>query len=261
MLLHLSPAETESSDSWNGRLLLFEPPRDGFRYAIGSDVAEGVGADRSVVEVIRLGTLFEPDEQVAEFASDWHTTGQLVRIIETIGWFYRSSVDELPALAIIEVTGPGLDVCSDLEALGYPNIYERRVLDKSDDTYLNKIGWSTNRQTRPRLQQRSIHALQQGDLILNSPHLFDEMQDFTIDSLKAKAQAKSGRHDDRVMALMIGYVGGHDDEWLAGEDIAGARRRRRLAKRPLLTATGEVVRKDWQNSPITAAQMRAEWND
>lgn len=259
-MLRFSAVPLEGVDSWNGRLLMFEAPRDGFNYALGVDVAEGVGKDRSVVQVLRLGTLYEPDEQVAEFASDWHTTQQLVALIETIGTFYRGD-DGLSALAVIEVTGPGLDVCSDLQGKGYDNVYERRVYDKADDTYLNKIGWSTNRTSRQRLLQRSIHAFSLQDLVINSPHLFDEMQDFTTDQLKAKAQAKAGRHDDRVMALMIGYVGGHDEEWLSGDDIATDRRLLRKKNQPILTAAGKLVRKDWQNMPITAAEMRAAWNE
>lgn len=258
-MLKLAAVPLEGADHWNGRLLIFEPPRDGFCYVLGVDVAEGVGKDRSVIEVLRLGTLVEPDEQVAEFASDWHTTQGLVAVIETLGTFYKGS-DGLSALAVIETTGPGLDVCSDLEGKGYDNVYERRVYDKSDDTFLNKIGWSTNRATRPRLISKGIHAFSLGDLLINSTYLFDEMQDFTGDPLKAKVQAKVGRHDDRVMALLIGYHGGHDEEWLAGDDIAADRRMRRAKNRPILTATGELVRKDWQNTAITYDQMKAEWS-
>lgn len=253
-------ADPDTPDAWNGRLLIYEQPRHGHRYVLGVDVAEGVGKDRSVIEVIRYGTLLEPDEQVAEWASDFHTTRELLDVVETLGWFYQGS-DDLPALVVIEVTGPGMDVCSDLAGKGYPNLYERQIWDKLDETFANKIGWSTNRATRPRLISKGIHAFSQKDLVVNSPHLFDEMQDFTGDPLKAKTQAKSGRHDDRVMALLIGYHGGHDEEWLAGEDVAAERRARATRLKPTLTAAGQVVKKDWQNTAITYDQMRAEWSD
>lgn len=256
--LQLRAVPLEGPEAWNGRLLVYEQPRDGFEYILGVDVAEGVGQDRSVVQVLRLGTRYEPDEQVGEWASDWHTTNQLVKVIETIGWFYRSA--DLPALAVIEITGPGMDVCSDLAGRNYPNIYERQVWDHAEDTYAHKIGWSTNRTTRPRLISKGIHAFSQQDLLVNSPHCLDEMQDFSGDPLKAKTQAKAGRHDDRIMALLIGYHGGHDQEWLAGEDIADERRKFRQRGKPVLTAAGDLVRKDWQNMPITNEQMRREWN-
>lgn len=259
-MLRLTPVVLEGHDSWNGRLLVYEPPRDGFNYAIGVDVAEGVGADRSVCSVLRLGTLDDDDLQVAEWACDCRTTKELGQVAETLGHFYQGK-DGLPALLVIEITGPGLDVLSDLAGINYNNLYERRVYDKRDGTTTNKLGWSTNRTSRPRMLQRVLYALQQGDLTLNSPHLLDEMQDFTTDSTLAKARAKSGRHDDRVMAMMLAFCGGHDDEWLSGEDVAADRRLKRRRLKPVLTSAGKVVKKDYQNTALTYAEMKALWNE
>lgn len=258
-MLRLTPVTLEGHDAWNGRLLVYEAPRDGFNYSIGVDVAEGVGADRSVCSVVRLGTLNEDDLQVAEWACDCRTTKELGQVAETLGNFYQGR-DGMPALLVIEITGPGLDVLSDLAGTNYNNLYERRVYDKRDGTTTNKLGWSTNRTSRPRMLQRVLHALQQGDLHLNSPYLLDEMQDFTTDSTLAKARAKSGRHDDRVMSLMLAYCGGHDDEWLSGEDVAADRRVKRKRLKPVLTSSGKVVKKDYQNTALTYAEMKALWN-
>jgi len=157
---------------------------------------------------------------------------------------------------------PGLDALSDLAGINYPNLYERRIYDKRDGTTTNKLGWSTNRQSTPRMLQRVLHALQQGDLGLHSPYLLDEMQDFSTDGVLAKARARSGRHDDRVMALMLAYCGGHDDEWLSGDDIAADRRmRRRKLQQPQLTASGRPVKKDYQNTAISYAEMKARGGD
>lgn len=259
-LLRLHPAKLEGGDAWNGRLLVYEAPQDGYNYAIGVDVAEGVGADRSVCSVIRLGTLEADDVQVAEWACDCRTTKELGQVAETLGHFYQGR-DGLPAMLVIEVTGPGLDVLSDLAGLSYNNLYERRVYDKRDGTTTNKLGWSTNRTSRPRMLQRVLHALQQGDLTLNSPYLLDEMQDFTTDSTLAKARAKSGRHDDRVMAVMLAYCGGHDEEWLSGDDVAAERRLKRKRMKPVLTSSGKAVKKDYQNTAISYDDMKASWND
>lgn len=259
-LLRLTPTTMEGLDAWNGRLLVYEAPSDGYNYAIGVDVAEGVGKDRSVCSVVRLGTLEREDEQVAEWACDCRTTKELGRVAETLGHFYQGR-DGLPALLVIEITGPGLDVLSDLAGTNYQNLYERRVYDKADGTTTNKLGWSTNRTSRPRMLQRLLYALQQGDIVLNSPYLLDEMQDFTTDSTLAKARAKSGRHDDRVMGVMLAYCGGHDDEWLSGDDIAADRRLRRRQRQPVLTSSGKVVKKDYQNTALTYAEMKALWNE
>lgn len=55
-------------DGWNGRLRMWERPDDNEHYVIGVDAGKGVGRDRSVIEVLRKGTKYRPDEQVAEFA-------------------------------------------------------------------------------------------------------------------------------------------------------------------------------------------------
>jgi hypothetical protein len=210
--------------------------------------------------VLRLGTIDADDVQVAEWACDCRTTKELGQVAETLGHFYRGK-DGLPAMLVIEVTGPGLDVLSDLAGINYQNLYARRIYDKVDGTTTNKLGWSTNRTSRPRMLQRLLHALQNKDLLLNSPYLLDEMQDFTTDATLAKARAKSGRHDDRVMSLALAYCGGHDDEWLAGEDIAAERRAKRRRLKPVLTASGKVVKKDYQNTAVSYAELKASWNE
>lgn len=218
---------------WNGRLAMWEEPRQGFSYSLGVDVAKGVGKDRSVIEVIRIGTREFPDEQVAEFASDFHDTTQFAAIINAVGRLYCDDTN-MEALATIECNGPGVDVQSDLRLIhGYSNIFVWKVYDKRLNIYTNKLGWWTNRSTRPRLIARGIHALTQRDLILHSEELFDELEDFQRDANMADAAAmglRGGeRHDDRVMAILIAYVGAHDEEWIAGMDVAGERRRLQIA--------------------------------
>src|SRR5688500_8664773 len=56
-------------------LLIFEPPRSRprhreFQYLLGVDVGDGLEQDRSVCCVTRVGTLDEPEEEVAQFVSD-----------------------------------------------------------------------------------------------------------------------------------------------------------------------------------------------
>jgi len=86
-LLKLNPTTLEGHTGWNGRLLLYEAPRDGFNYAVGIDTAEGVGLDRSVCQILRLGTLVHADMQVGEWASDCRTTKELAHVAETLGHF------------------------------------------------------------------------------------------------------------------------------------------------------------------------------
>jgi hypothetical protein len=249
-------------DYWNGRVLIWDPPEMGASYCIGVDVAEGVGGDRSVIEVLRRGDLSRPDEQVAEFASDYHDPLDLSPIVAELGRFYRDD-DGTAALAIVEANGLGEGVILDLNTrLEYDNLFRWKVYDKVTNLETNRLGWWTNRTSRPKLIARGVHAIIKSDLVMHSTFLFEEWTDFQRDHYLARAAATSGHHDDRVMAMLMAHWGAHDDEWVAGIDIAEQRR--------LLTAAGTVLqakeekvgrRADYQNRAITAAQMDQEADD
>jgi hypothetical protein len=255
---------------WNGRLLIWEEPLPGEEYVIGVDPAEGAGEDRSAIEVLRRGTRTRPDEQVAEFCSDHHNPLELVPIVNMLGRFYASSEGE-EALAIIECnTVGGADLQLTLRTQhDYGNLFVWKIYDKRTNLYTQRFGWWTNRTTRPKLIVRGMHALTHGDLLVNSPFLLDEMEDFERDPYTAKIKARSGRHDDRVIAFLISHVGAHDDEWIAGDDVAEERRvltsAARLAEASKEGAsTGEAptpkVAADWQNTGCTLQQMYEAWD-
>ena len=247
------------ADWWNGRLVMWDTPELHASYTIGVDVAEGVGRDRSVIQVLRRGDLKRPDEQVAEFASDYHDPLDLNGIINAIGRFYRDD-DGLEALVIIEENGLGNGMSLDLSTrLDYANLFRWKVYDRITNTTTNRLGWWTNRTTRPKLIAKGKYAIIHGDLLMNSVELFKEWKWFQPDHYMARAAAASNRHDDRVMALLMAHWAAHDDEWLSGEDVAEQRR--------LLTAAGEVLqtkeekvgrKADWQNRAISYDQMIAE---
>lgn len=245
---------------WNGRMLIWEPPSSEDDYAIGVDVAGGVGSDRSVVQVIRRGDLKRPDEQVAEFASNYHDPVEFADIVAAIGRIYTSK-DGDEAFCTMEVNGGYGDTCiNELRGrLDYTNLFVWKVYDKRTNLETNRLGWYTTRSTRPKLVARGIHAFALGDIIINSPLLLDEMEDFESDDVIAKAKARFGKHDDRVMALLIGYWGMHDDEWLSGEDIAEKRRLLTDARDVMETKKAENVKKiDWQNSAVSLDRMWAD---
>lgn len=245
---------------WNGRLLVWELPLQGESYVLGVDVAEGVGGDRTVVEVIRRGTAIRPDEQVAEFATDTLNPIEMVPIVNTIGRFYCDD-EKTEAHAVIEcntIGGQELQLALRTQ-YDYGNMFIWKIYDKRENVYSSKMGWWTNRTTRPKLIVRGLHALEKGDLILNSPFLLDEMEDFERDHFLAKAKARYGRHDDRVIAILMAHVGAHDDEWLAGEDVAEERRLLTLAGGKRQAAEVKQGRRaDYQNTPISYSEMMSK---
>lgn len=249
-------------EQWNGHLLVYEAPIAGEVYVLGVDPAEGVRGDRSVCQVIKLGNMKHPDVQVAEFTCDFLDPVDFAVVIKSIGEFYADP-DGTEAFCTIETNAPcGDTMVSDLRfRLDYGNIYVRKSLDRINNVYTNTFGWSTNKASRPKLIARGLHALTYGDLIVNSTYVLDEMSDFKRDKFDEKPEARRNKHDDRVMALLICYYGGHEEEWINGEDLAEQRRAQNRVDtlhEELIPEAAPERRVDFQNRPLTAKQMAIE---
>lgn len=244
-------------DYWNGRLLVWEAPDAQAVYTLGVDPGQGKGEDRSVVQVIRNGDLKRGDEQVAEFASNFHGPVELAPVVAAIGRLYKGFDDE--ALAVIECnTAGGGDTCQfDLRSrFAYSNLFIWKTYDKRTNLWTQRLGWWTTAQSRGKVVARGLHSISSGDLKVHSPFLLDEMEDFETDLHLARAKARFGRHDDRVMALLIGHWGAHDEEWLAGEDISAERKRLTTAEKLAdVEERRSGVKADYQNTPVSAERM------
>lgn len=245
---------------WNGRLCIYEFPEPAARYVIGVDTGKGVGADRSVIEVIRVGDHERPTEQVAEYATDFLSPIDFAEVASAVGRLYGGIEGE--ALAVVECNsaGGGDEVLFDMRSRwGYSNVFIWKVFDKAKVVVSQKLGWWTTPHNRRRLVVRGIHAFHNGDLIVHSPHVLSEFADFRPELHDAeKLSAEAGKHDDRVMALFMAYWGAHDEERIGGEDVARERR--------LLTRAGKVrqteralgaPRRDFQNTPVSVEQVNA----
>lgn len=233
------------------------------RYVVAVDVGEGLSLDYSVVDVIRLPTIDEPGEQVAQYCSHVVDTKALAFVIDAVGRFYHDA-DGIEALAAIEINGPGLATQDTLQLhLGYSSFYVWEYADSAspDRRYSTKIGWVTSSRTRPLLLAHFYAAVTNLDavthlpeLILNSPITRGELRHFVTEGTIGEAQAARGQHDDAVMAAAIGeYV-----SWrLAGGEIEPiAERRARRHAIAALRATDQAAQgKDWRNGAYTAEEM------
>ena len=256
------PAEFDH-DYWNGKLVVYEDPQPTDQYVIGVDPSGGKGADRSVIQVLRVGDINRPDEQVAEFASDHHGPHDLAPVAALVGRLYGDGSGG-EALCIVEANGEyGDATLFDIRSrLGYGNLFVWKVYDRTKNLSSNRLGWWTTPSTRPKLVARGVHAVTHNDLIINSEELLNELEDFQSDHWMAKAQASSGRHDDRVMSMLMAYWAAHDNEWKAGQDIAAERNRLRLAgKIEQAELSEDTPKRSWQNTAVTSADMHEQWEE
>lgn len=247
-------------------LQIWQLPRKGQRYILGVDVADGIGQDRSVCDVFRMGTLEECEEQVAQFISDAVPPRQFAGVIDAIGHLYAGP-DGREALAAIECNNHGLSVQDTLQLhLGYRHFYIWEVLDQADPQkrWTTKMGWVTTTRTRPLLLDQLYTGITTIDPIsgysecrINSPFTLDEMRDFKTDGQLWEAEAAKGAHDDCLIAAGIA----HFVCWrLAGGEVEplADRRRRRQDEELRRVRAGVLTPSDFRNSDVTIEAQRQQ---
>lgn len=249
-------------------LQIWQLPRKGHRYILGVDVSDGLGLDRSVVDVFRMGTIEESEEQVAQFITDTVAPRALAGVIDAIGHLYKGP-DGREAMAAIECNNHGLSCQDTLQLhLGYRHFYLWEVLDQADPNkrWTTRIGWVTTNRTRPILLDQFYTGITTIDPItgysdcrINSQFTLDEMRDFKTDGALWEAEAAKGAHDDCIIAGGIAHyvcwrLQGGETEPLAD------RRRRRKEEELRRHRAGDLAPIDYRNSDSTAHDQSAQQN-
>lgn len=179
-------------ESLYGMLKIWEQPEKDEVYTIGADVSEGVeGGDNSVVEVIKVRDM----EQVAEWCG-LTQPDDLALIVLYLANIYNK------ALTGVEVNNHGLTTVVTLQNLRYWNQYRRIVFDKVSKKRKDALGWKTTAVTKPLIVDGLRQRVREGEILLNSKDLIDEMLSFVLLD-DGKMGALPGRHDDRVIAAAI----------------------------------------------------------
>lgn len=256
------------------RLAIWEKPRQGHRYVLGVDVSDGLGLDRSVVDVLRVGTLTEPDEQVAQFVSSTIDPIDLAHIIDPIGRFYRDQTDDTPGLVAIECNNHGIATQAEImRHIGYYNLFVWQYEDARDPRrrYSTKFGWYTTARTRPIILARYVKGINTidphtgfSDYRINSFLTQEELRDFQAPPGGAlwQASAANGAHDDCIMAGAITVHVGQTLHFEDGEPLEDKRRRQHEEKkRKEELAEKHERRADFQNTDAGAWEMNDDVED
>lgn len=214
----LLPVKFESyQEDPNGRLYVWEFPKEGSQYVIGVDTSEGIGQDRSIIQVIKLKDPFKPndfDVQVAEFASAFINSRDLWPLCLAVGTYYstphKGRIEQIRQ--VIECNGPGETVQYELMKLGWWNFHPWQHYDNVKPRMNQKIGWFTNVRTRGMAVDTIVTALRDEWLVINSPWFVDEMSSFERDETKQSLRAAYGAHDDRIMAMSFALFSSYVNE-------------------------------------------------
>jgi len=187
--------------NFTNRLFVWEFPDDKSEYGLGVDTGDGIGLDRTIMEVLRKGSHDKNDKQVAEFASAYINSYDLPGLAYAVLKLY-SPVRECKA--VIECNRNGESTQLELRKMGWTNFHRwMRYDSKKLHQSVNKLGWFTNAWSRPMMMDFLLKALGQGWIDIPSPFFVGEMRDLERDEYRQSLKAIHGGHDDRIMALGI----------------------------------------------------------
>lgn len=262
------PLKVEPEKSFNPleKFLIFEEPREGFDYSIGSDTGSGRGGDRTVLNVTRHGTDLEPDVQVAEFASDSIPEAEIYTYIAGLASFYsRYMVEKRHPKICIEMKRKFGDLPYHMtRQLGFRRWHEwgggfdRKIFEERVGRR-GRIGWFTNEWSRPLLLSAFQYAVENGWYVVKSKWLADEMksqeQKFMA-SGKTRVDHEAGGHDDRIFGAAMAYWTLHQNDVM----IERAKKRYETPKNSAIiiqtgpsVATITIPGEAWYNSRLQRA--------
>lgn len=177
-----------------------EYPAKGDQFIIAIDPAAGEEntsgePDFSVIQVIDHKTR----EQVARLRTRRLVADELAFQALLAAQFFND------ALITVETTGGyGVPVTRKLwDGYGWRRLYKRRSLEMKDAKASDRLGWDTNRRSKPQMIEGLREMLREGTHGLRDPLTVLEMQTYVSDA-KGRQTADAGAHDDLLTAYMQG---------------------------------------------------------
>lgn len=172
-------------------LKVWEKPRVGRKYVIGADVSD-VGEDFSVATVMDV----ETTTTVARFRGDLEPSDFGETLYE-LGELYNN------ALIGVESNNHGLTVIQRLRDMRYTNLYRReKGIDERFESYTSKLGWRTDRKTKPLMIDHLSEQITKEKLIDPDLTFIRECMTYVVDK-RGTTNAQEGKHDDTVISTAI----------------------------------------------------------
>jgi len=156
----------------DGRLKIFQEPKQGETYAIGMDLSLGLeSGDASTAFVINKKL-----EQVASWFGK-EDPDRMGIIAVRLGEYYNK------ALLAPEINAMGVSTLLKIKELGYLNIYTRMVDDElSSNKRTAKLGWQTNVKTKMEMLNGLVAAYRDNAVTIKDVDLLREMMTLSIEA-------------------------------------------------------------------------------
>lgn len=168
---------------------IFEEYKLGHRYAMGCDVAEGIGKDSSTIALWD----FTPAKPliVAEYANNQIAPDMFAYEIKNLGERY-----EFPLVAV-ERNNHGHTTIAKLK-----EIYPERKIYKDDK---EKLGWHTNLVSKPQMLYELNTAINEELAELVSSRIISEARRYDKENLRILKGDEETKHYDLLIAAAIGF--------------------------------------------------------
>ena len=191
---------------YNNEVWIWAMPQFEKTYIISADVARGDGADFSGFEIICV----QDNEQVGQYKGKI-ATDEYGRLLIRFAKMYNN------AFLIVENANIGWAVLQQIFRQGYANVYYHKKDYKYVDLELESKmqsaykpsskqrdipGFVTSSRTRPLIIQKMVTLLQNGQFVIHSKRLMNQLWTFVW--THGKPEAMRGYNDDLVMAFAIG---------------------------------------------------------
>ncbi|MDE2101404.1 MAG: hypothetical protein KGL39_29420 [Patescibacteria group bacterium] len=192
-----------------GKFLIWEFPEPEQTYGIGIDTSDGIGEDRTVISVLRKGTMEANDALVAQFISPYVNAFDLPPFAYAIAAFYSpldlESGEARQAKMVIEIAGNGESTQLELRKRGWRNFHQwvRYDTKKLKESRATRFGWFTNSWSRPMMLDWLLKAIKDNWLDIPSTYFVQEMKDLERNTDRQSMKAAHGGHDDQIMSLGI----------------------------------------------------------
>jgi len=182
---------------------VWEDPRPGELYMLSADVSEGKNKGTQ-------GS--DPEHGGSDFSRAYVTHVESLRTVAAIGGRirpvdYARIIDKVgrayEAVVAVERNNHGHTILAGLEASCYPEVYRHREYNQSSGTAFLQPGFPTTTTTRPMILDALDEVIRRRAYYNPDPRFWVECNSFHLNEM-GKAEATSGKHDDRVMAAAIG---------------------------------------------------------
>lgn len=171
---------------------IYEEPKKGYPYVLGGDTA-GIGKDSFAGDVINNITANQCATLELELDEIEYT-----RQMYCLGMYYNE------ALCCIETNYSTYPV-KELYRIGYTNQYLRTVDETLNIKIQDKLGFNTNRATRPVILSELVNFFKENIELINCINTLKQALTL-IKRPDGKQAADDGYHDDRILSLAITHA-------------------------------------------------------